>query len=151
MLKTKDDFRRHLISTVLEQVARNEVRRTEAIAEFFSVAAPGLNRKKAEDAAGLVPPLLPKLYEKWAGMFADRLLETASEAQIADLCQDTDKSRATVLLVYIMFMESERMEQQVAKDLAEVGLANEEQAAKFQEMLTSSLRPGGVQGKDCKG
>ncbi|EGJ49504.1 hypothetical protein [Desulfocurvibacter africanus] len=133
-----DRLRKHIVEVILEHVSRDEARRREALSEFFGVTLPAVDDAQTQRLAELVPPLLPVLYEKWANMFADRLFETVPEEQIEDLCRSGEKNRATLLLVYIMFMESERMEKQVAQDLRAHGLQLAPEAG--QDAVASYLR-----------
>jgi hypothetical protein len=133
-----DRLRKHIVEVILEHVSRDEARRREALSEFFGVTLPAVDDAQTQRLAELVPPLLPVLYEKWANMFAARLFETVPEEQIEDLCRSGEKNRATLLLVYIMFMESERMEKQVAQDLRAHGLQMAPEAG--QDAVASYLR-----------
>ncbi|MFO7597161.1 MAG: hypothetical protein R6W92_12575 [Desulfocurvibacter africanus] len=133
-----DRLRKHIVEVILEHVSRDEARRREALSEFFGVTLPAVDDAQTQRLAELVPPLLPVLYEKWANMFASRLFETVPEEQIEDLCRSGEKNRATLLLVYIMFMESERMEKQVAQDLRAHGLQLAPEAG--QDAVASYLR-----------
>jgi hypothetical protein len=119
---TDQEIREHVTSLVLEQVRQTEERRREALREYFAVTFPNVGEQEAARIAEYVPPLLPALYRKWADLFVDRLLETIPREQLDELCNDTLQNRATLLLVYIMFMESARMEQQVAEDLKAYGM-----------------------------
>jgi hypothetical protein len=134
-----EEIRSHITSLVLEQVAQTEERRREALREYFAVSLPNVNGVEAEKIAELVPPLLPSLYRKWADLFVDRLFETIPHDQLEDLCNGSIKNNATILLVYIMFMESVRMEQQVADDLREYGLGMSE-SGDMGELVMSFLR-----------
>ena len=62
-------------------------------------------------------------------MFMDRLLETVPPVQIEELCLGTPESDASLLLVYVMFMESARMEKVVADDLGALGKTDIPEAA----------------------
>jgi hypothetical protein len=84
----------------------------------LGVAAPGLDDAALERLVAKTPELPVTLYEKWVGMFLDRLLETVPQEQLRDLCANTPESNASLQLVYAMFMESERMEEVVEDDLA---------------------------------
>jgi hypothetical protein len=134
-----EEIRSHITSLVLEQVAQTEERRREALREYFAVSLPNVNGVEAEKIAELVPPLLPSLYRKWADLFVDRLFETIPHDQLEDLCNGSIKNNATILLVYIMFMESARMEQQMADDLREYGLSMSE-SGDMGELVMSFLR-----------
>ena len=50
--------------------------------------------------------------------FVDRLLETVPHVQIAELCDGSAENEAALALAYVMFLESARMEKQMAEDLA---------------------------------
>ena len=78
---------------------------------------PDLGDAETARIAALVPELPVSLYEKWVGMFADRLLETVPVEQVEELCRNTEESNAALLLLYSMFMESGRMEKVVTEDI----------------------------------
>ena len=104
---------------LLARVARTEdAGRAEALTAFVGLARPDLGPDAAAIVAETAPRLLPKLTEKWVGMFVDRLLETVPHAQIAELCDGTAENEAALALAYVMFLESARMEKQIAEDLA---------------------------------
>lgn len=121
MERTETQLREYVCRTVLERLARQEDRRQEALREFIAVSAPDTTEAATAQLAAMVPPLLPQLYEKWVEMFADRLFETVPTAQVRELCDGSTENTATLILVYIMFLESERMEKQIAEDLAAYG------------------------------
>ncbi|MCG8529658.1 MAG: hypothetical protein MI749_03215 [Desulfovibrionales bacterium] len=116
-------IRNHLILTVTNRIDTSLNTRAEALQEFMDVTLPTIEKAASTEIAQHVPTLPEEVYAKWAGMFADRMLQTVKTQQLAAMCDGTDESNATVILVYLMFMESERMEQQIAKDLAELGVA----------------------------
>lgn len=93
-------------------------RRGEALREFLALSLPGLDEGSVGTLAELVPELPEELYRKWIDMFTDRLLETIPQDQLDELCSGTTANNATLTMVYLMFMESARMEKQVAQDLA---------------------------------
>ena len=104
---------------LLASVARTEdAGRAEALTAFVGLARPDLGPEAAAIVAETAPRLWPKLTEKWVGMFVDRLLETVPHAQIAELCDGTAENEAALALAYVMFLESARMEKQIAEDLA---------------------------------
>lgn len=121
MQRSENELRRVVRETVLDRLATEDSRRREALQEFLAVSSPNIGDAAMEKLADMIPPLLPELYEKWVGMFADRLFETVPREQVAELCDGTTENTATLILVYIMFLESERMEQQIAEDLAAYG------------------------------
>ena len=106
-----------IVEMVLEAVSRSGPRREEAIREFLGVSRPDVPAEEAKRFAELIPPLMPELYAGWAGQFADRLLETATQEQLEDMTRGDEQGRAILLLVYLMFMESERMQAKVSEDL----------------------------------
>lgn len=114
------EIKNRIVELVLEQVDRDAGRRAEAVAEYVELTA-GLEPEKARQVAGMVPPIQSSLYGKWIDMFADRLLETVPRNQIEHLADGGEESKAALVLVYLMFMESERMEKQVEEDLADYG------------------------------
>lgn len=126
--RSEAELRDHLVALVLRHACREPERRAEALQDFMGLAAPDLPAEQAGRLAELVPPLLPELYEKWAGMFAERLLETVDRKQVEELCDGTAAGDAAALLVFVMFLESERMERQMAQDLARYGLVHSDDA-----------------------
>lgn len=124
-------LRTTIISTVLDRISSEDSRREEALAGVLNLTVPEVDKEIAQDLAALIPALPLSLYEKWAGMFADRLLETVPVEQVEDLCKPGNENRATLILVYLMFMESERMEKQVPEDLKKLvaGLPDPDGAA----------------------
>lgn len=120
-------IRTQITKVVLERLSDSKDRRTEALGEFMGVTMPNVEGKAAEQVASLVPEIPSAIYKKWVDMFADRLLETVPLNQLEELCCDTEESRATLSLVYVMFMESERMEKQIVQDLAALGMEQAQQ------------------------
>ena len=118
MPMTDEDLRARIRDVLLRQVDTDANRRQEALREFFAVTMPQMGEDEATRLAELAPPLAPALLEKWIGLFTERLFETVARPQIEELCAGGPKNDATLVLVYIMFMESARMEQQVAEDLS---------------------------------
>ena len=104
---------------LLRRVARtDDAGRAEALTAFIGLSRPDLGPEAARVIAEKTPRLLPKLTEKWVGMFVDRLFETVPLDQIALLCDGSEENEAALALAYVMFLESERMEKQMAEDLA---------------------------------
>ena len=135
----RQGMREHITDILSRRLRDTDERRHEALVEFFSVTIPGMDTGRAERLAAQVPPLMPRLHERWIGMFVDRLFETVDESQLRELCAGTKAAEATVALTYVMFMESERMEKQVAADLARVGEAGDD-AQVLEEALGAYLR-----------
>ena len=115
-------IRSHLIATVTNRIDDSFARRSEALQEFMDVTLPNIEKDASAEISQHVPTLPPKIYQKWAEMFADRMLQTVKLDQLEDMCDNTEESNATIALVYLMFMESERMEKQITEDLAEHGV-----------------------------
>jgi hypothetical protein len=114
-------------ATLMARVARvNDAGRVEALAAFVGLARPDLGPEAAKVIAEKTPHLLPTLTEKWIGMFVDRLFETVPVSQIALLCDGSEENEAALALAYVMFLESERMEKQMAADLAACDLPSGE-------------------------
>ena len=113
------DKAEYIISTITQRFCTDKVRREEALRDVLAICNPGKDSKSIDSIARSVPELPADIYRKWAAMFAQRLYETVAPEQIDDLCLGTPESVATLTLVFVMFMESERMEKQVAMDLQE--------------------------------
>lgn len=119
-MKSKQ-IRAHIFATIINKVEeQDESRRLEALNEFMSITGTGGNA--AEQIASLIPPIMHDLYEKWITMFIDRLLETVDLKNIELLCDGSDDNNAALVLAYIMFLESERMEKQIDEDLRQHGM-----------------------------
>ncbi len=114
--------REYIRKVILERLDKNMGSRGEALQEFFSVTMSGADTRAVEKISELVPPLLPELYEKWVGMFLERFFETVPVEQIQALCSGKPDDDATLILIYLMFLESERMEAQIDKDLRAYGV-----------------------------
>ncbi len=114
-------IRKHIFSVIINKVEeQDEAKRLEALNEFMSVT--GTAGNASEKVASLIPPIMHDLYEKWITMFIDRLLETVPTENIELLCDNSDANNASLVLAYIMFLESARMEVQIDNDLKEHGL-----------------------------
>ncbi|KAB1443314.1 hypothetical protein [Pseudodesulfovibrio senegalensis] len=115
-------LREHIRTTILNRVEeQDQDKRAEALAEFMAVTGVAPREETMQSVATMVPPIVHDLYEKWIGMFTDRLLETAPRNAVEMLCDGTEENSAALVLAYIMFLESERMEKQIDEDLAEYG------------------------------
>lgn len=117
----EQSMREHVRSVVLEHLDQDADRRAEALTEFFGVTMGGVDAVPLEKLADLVPPLMSKLYLKWVEMFVERFFETVPQEQIQLLCDGSEENNAAILLVYLMFLESKRMEEQIDKDLMAYG------------------------------
>jgi hypothetical protein len=80
---------------------------------------PNVPEDAAKRLAELIPDLMPDLYSKWIGEFTERLFETVPDEQLQHLCDGSVENSAALGLVFLMFMESERMEKQTEDDLRE--------------------------------
>ncbi len=120
MSLSENALREHVRSVVLERLDQGDDRRAEAVAEFLGVTM-NVDPEAAGRAAELVPPLMAELYEKWVGMFVERFFETVPAEQVAQLCDGSQENNAALCLVYVMFLESARMERQIVEDLAAYG------------------------------
>jgi hypothetical protein len=104
---------------LLRRVARtDDAGRAEALNAFIGLSRPDLGPEAARVVAEKTPRLLPELTEKWVGMFVARLFETVPLPQLEILCDGSEDNEAALALAYVMFLESERMEKQMADDLA---------------------------------
>lgn len=110
----------HVVAVILARVDTDESRRREALADFITVTRV-TGEAGAARLAQMVPPLMTELYARWAGMFADRLLETLPENQLRELCNGSRENDAAMSLAFLMFLESARMEKQVQQDLEAYG------------------------------
>ncbi len=117
----RKQIRAHIFATIISKVEeQDETRRLEALNEFLAVT--GTAGNASEQVASLIPPIMHELYEKWITMFIDRLLETVDVNNIELLCDGSDGNNAALVLAYIMFLESARMEKQIDDDLREHGM-----------------------------
>ncbi|MGE4440352.1 MAG: hypothetical protein AB7D27_02560 [Desulfomicrobium sp.] len=115
-------MRAHIFLVILDKFSGDSERRQEALTEYFLVTMPNVPEDAAKRLAELIPDLMPELYSKWIGEFADRLFETVPDEQLQHLCDGTVENNAALGLVFLMFMESERMEKQTEDDLREYAL-----------------------------
>lgn len=134
----EDAHRRRVHATILNYVSHSEARRQEAIREYLLVMQPGLPDAAVDMFATQTPPLLPALYGKWIGMFVDRLFETLPPQQLELVCDGAEENNSALVLAYIMFLESERMEKQIAEDLKSCELSGEQVGYVSQEMARIS-------------
>jgi len=121
MSMTKKELRAHIFATIICKVEeQDETRRLEALNEFMAVT--GTAGNASEQIASLIPPIMHELYEKWITLFIDRLLETVDAKNIELLCDGSDDNNAALVLAYVMFLESARMEKQIDEDLRQHGM-----------------------------
>jgi len=116
----QDALKKRIAELVFEQVDRDADRRGEAVSDYIALTA-GVSQEQAQRVAELVPPVEKTLYARWIEMFANRLLETVPVDQVKHLTDGTEENKAALALVFLMFLESERMEKQIAQDLADYG------------------------------
>ena len=139
---TADDARAHITSLLLTRASQDEAKRREALRDYLDVTQATTDKATSETLAGLIPALMPALYAKWIGLFADRLLETVPLAQIELVCDGSAANAAALTLAYVMFLESARMERQIDEDLAALGAgaAAEGQNPDLADMAASNIR-----------
>lgn len=118
------EIRAKIFLTILNKFQWSEPQRREAIREYLLVILPNINADAATRLAELVPALMPKLYEKWISAFVDRLLETIPDTQLQVLVSGGAENDAALCLVFLMFLESARMEAQMEADLREYAAAH---------------------------
>lgn len=119
MSLTQAQMRAHIFLVILDKFSGDRERRQEALIEYFLVTMPNISEDAAKRLAELIPDLMPELYSKWIGQFADRLFETVPDEQLQHLCDGSVENNAALGLVFLMFMESERMEKETEEDLRE--------------------------------
>ena len=122
MTLTKAQLRSQIFLVILDKFSNSTERRREALSEYFLVTMPNIEADTASRLAELIPDLLPELYAKWINQFVDRLFETVPEAQLQHLCDGSKANNASLGLVFLMFMESERMEKESEADLRRYAL-----------------------------
>jgi hypothetical protein len=115
-------IRGHITLVILQRLDQDAARRTEALSDYLTITMPNLDDTTATRLGSLVPTILPDLYAKWVTMFVERLFETVPKNQLELLCDGSEENAATLTLIYIMFLESERMEKQIEDDLKSYGL-----------------------------
>jgi hypothetical protein len=149
-MNDSEDFGRHVRQVVTSRYERDDAMRCEALRDFLALRLPDLGPGAVDRLAALVPAIVPQLRAKWAGMFADRLVKTLPRDQLEHLCDGSRENKASLVLAYVMFMESERMEKQVDEDLAGAALAPDEDEQTRQavaEYLRARMgAPGGAGG-----
>jgi len=122
---SQKQIREHIFAVVINKVEeQDEGKRQEALSEFMAIT--GTAGNASNKVAELIPPIMHELYEKWITMFIDRLLETVDTQNIELLCDGLPDNNAALVLAYIMFLESARMEKQIEEDLKQHGLATSE-------------------------
>lgn len=122
MTRTQAQLRSQIFLVILEKFSSTTERRQEALSEYFLVTMPNIAADTASRLAELIPDLMPDLYAKWINQFADCLFETVPDEQLQHLCDGSEANNAALGLVFLMFMESERMEQESEADLRSYAL-----------------------------
>ncbi len=138
----KHALAQYITEVIVSRLSHKAKEREEALADVLRLGTLDVDEKTARKAASLIPELPQALYRRWAAMFTKRLIETVSEQQIDDLCRPTPEARATLALVYVMFMESERMVEVVCEDLknaSECKLTDPDPAHLLSSWLRSAL------------
>ena len=143
-------MRAHIFLVILDKFSGSRERRQEALTEYFLVTMPNVPEDAAKRLAELIPDLMPDLYSKWIGEFAERLFETVPDDQLQLLCDGSEENNAALGLVFLMFMESERMEKQTEEDLREYARKHSgsddmgDLVAAYLRGKVDSLREGGI-------
>lgn len=132
-------FRLHIHKVLYQRTLDSQDGRQEAIRELLGAVRPDLSPDAAACVAETVPPLLPALHRKWITMFVDKLFETAEQQQVEILCDGTEENNAALALAYVMFLESERMEQVIAQDLESLESLGGEGMAEIAASLCARL------------
>lgn len=114
---SKEHYREHILGVLRERVTQTEEKRKEALEEYLAVTMAAESVASGERLADMIPPVMTDLYEKWMNMFADKLFESQQENVLALICDNSEENNAALVLAYIMFLESARMEEQIDKDL----------------------------------
>ncbi|MDR3641524.1 MAG: hypothetical protein P4L39_09410 [Humidesulfovibrio sp.] len=138
----KSVMRAHITTVLMARVSQDDSRRVEALRDYLAVTQAVTDIGAADTVAMMVPPLMPSLYRRWIGMFAERLFETAPQAQLEILCDGAEENGGTLALAFVMFLESERMERQMADDLRAFGggQADDAREAQMADLAASYLR-----------
>ncbi|MDO9582332.1 MAG: hypothetical protein Q7J24_04360 [Desulfomicrobium sp.] len=117
MSLSQAQMRAHIFLVILDKFSGSSERRQEALTEYFLVTMPNVPEDAAKRLAELIPDLMPDLYSKWIDEFSEKLFETVPDEQLQHLCDGSVENNAALGLVFLMFMESERMEKQTEEDL----------------------------------
>ncbi|MCL1939961.1 MAG: hypothetical protein FWG04_04805 [Desulfovibrionaceae bacterium] len=117
IVSTEAEIHAFITARIMSRLSLPGERRSEALREVLKLTHAHLDTQRLESMIALAPEIPLPLYAKWVGLFADRLLETVQREQLQDLCANSEESNATLLLLYSMFMESERMECLAREDL----------------------------------
>ena len=132
-------IRKYIHKIIMDKCLGNEDARQDALGEFIAMTMPNVDEGAIKNIKSMIPPIA-ELYDKWAVMFIDRLLETVPRDQIEELCSGTSENDSALVLIYIMFMESERMEKQVDKDIAAFAPTQNDEAGNLaSEYIRSKL------------
>ncbi|AGW13528.1 hypothetical protein [Megalodesulfovibrio gigas] len=126
----------HVVGVIRAAFSTDMDARTEALREFLSVVAPKTLDSPIERWCAVLPSCMPSLYEKWATMFAERMVETIPHDQLQYLCNGEQENDAALKLAFVMFMESARMEQQMPLDIAAVAT---QQCSPEEEVLLQTI------------
>lgn len=132
-------IRKYIHKIIMKKCIGNEDARQDALGEFIALTMPNIDEGAVRNIKSMIPPI-SDLYDKWATMFIDRLLETVPRNQIEELCSGTTENDSALVLIYIMFMESERMEKQVAEDISAFAPTQDDEAGNIaSEYIRSKL------------
>ena len=137
----KSAMRAHITNVLMARVSVDDARRAEALRDYLAVTQAVADISAADTLAMMVPPLMPSLYRRWIGMFAEKLFETAPQAQLEILCDGSEENGGALALAFVMFLESARMEKQMADDLRAFGGGQgDEREAQLADLVASYLR-----------
>lgn len=143
-------LRRQVRHILLNRVARTGSGREEAIRDFVGLTRPDLGPDAPEVFAAKAPTVPADLTEKWIGLFVERLFATVPADQIGLLCDGSEDNEAALALAYVMFLESARMERQMAEDLAAWG-SGTDAAAVTEEIRQGLARAGEKRRREAQG
>lgn len=138
----KKAMRAQITEVLMARVCVDDTRRTEALRDYLAVTQAVTEASAADTLAMMVPPLMPSLYRRWIGMFAERLFETVPQAQLEILCDGDAENGGALALAFVMFLESARMEKQMADDLRAFGAgrSDDPQQDRLADLAASYLR-----------
>lgn len=132
-------IREYIHKIIMNKCTEDEEARQDALGEFIAMTMPNIDEGAVRNIKSMIPPI-SDLYERWTTMFIDRLLETVPRNQVEELCSGTAENDSALVLVYIMFMESERMEKQISDDIsAYAPTQNDEAGNMASEYIRSKL------------
>ena len=107
----KKEYVSYIEKTILSYInQQNSEKRQGALEDFLEVTSMITDKESAKEVANMVPALPEKLYIKWIGLFAESLFEKIDMQTLTELCSGTKENISALILIYMMFLESSRME-----------------------------------------